>query len=82
MIGYSLGGSRAIRASRQLEVVEMELIDPYLHNQVIVVPPCLNATVYRAGYPSRIQSSPVVGQRLELVLPAHHIGVHKIFRQY
>ena len=81
VIGYSLGGSRAVRAAHQLQVNNLELIDPVLVIGDINLPSGVPTTVYRATQPSYINSSPVYGCYLEIPFPTNHIGMPQYLRR-
>lgn len=80
IIGYSLGGSRAVWAAERLDVTSLELVDPVRMHGTIQIPPCVNTTIYSAGDPSVIQNrAEIIGSYNEIVLPARHIELWQYF---
>lgn len=79
VIGFSMGGARAIHVSRMTNASQLELVDPVsLHP--IQVPVGIPTTVYRATGPTRIQSTPVYGSYQQYAFPTNHIGMPASFR--
>lgn len=82
VIGYSLGGSRAVMAADRMQIKHLELVDPYKQFGVIYLPCGVPTTVYRATKRSWINGSPVCGTHLEIPFPADHSEMPECFRRY
>ena len=82
VIGYSLGGGRAVMAAGQLNVNQLELVDPVIvrRGKSIIVPNQIPTTVYRATESRFIQSSPVVGATQTYFFPTTHGEIPNVFR--
>lgn len=80
VIGYSMGGPRAIQASRAVGASQLELVDPVALG-VMQAPSGVNTTVYRATVPSKIQSTEVNGAFQQFTIPTDHIGMPTAFRR-
>ena len=81
VIGYSLGGGRAVMAAQQLNVTQLELVDPFLgRGRSIVVPNQIPTTVFRATESRFIQSSPVIGATQTYYFPTSHGQIPNWFR--
>jgi len=79
VIGFSMGGPRAIQASRATGATQLELVDP-VSLGVMQAPSGVDTKVYRATVPSKIQSTQVSGQFQQFTVPTDHIGMPGAFR--
>ena len=80
VIGYSMGGPRAIKLARRMNASQLELVDP-VSIRPMVVPPAVGTTVFRASEASRINSTPVHGNYQQFWIPTDHIGMPSAFRR-
>ncbi len=79
VIGYSMGGPRAIRVTSRTNASQLELLDPFSRTPMIA-PPGTATTVYRAAGPTVIRSTPVYGNFQQYQLPTNHAGIPGAFR--
>jgi len=80
VIGYSMGGPRAIKLANRINASQLELVDP-VSIKPMYAPPAVGTTVYRASEPSRIKSTAVYGDYQQFSIPASHAGMPRAFRQ-
>ena len=79
VIGFSMGGPRAIQVSRATGASQLELVDP-VSIGVMQAPSGTNTTVYRATVPSNIKSTQVNGSYQQFAIPASHLEMPAVFR--
>ena len=79
VIGFSMGGPRAIQASRKTGASQLELVDP-VSIGVMQAPAGTSTTVYRATVPSNIRSTQVNGSYQQFSIPANHLEMPAAFR--
>ena len=80
VVGFSMGGPRAIQVSRATGAAQLDLVDP-VSIGVMQAPNGVNTSVYRATIPSNIRSTQVIGSYRQFAVPANHIGMPASFRQ-
>lgn len=80
IIGYSMGGPRAIKLAQRMNASQLELVDP-VSIKPMFVPPAVNTTVFRASQESRINSTAVYGDYQQYQIPTDHFGMPRLFRQ-
>lgn len=74
VIGYSMGGPRAIQIAKMVGANQLELLDP-VSIRSMHAPDGTVTAVYRASMPDRIHSTPVFGQSYEYWFPTNHPGM-------
>ena len=79
VIGFSMGGPRAIQASRATGASQLELVDP-VSIGVMQAPAGTSTKVYRATVPSNIRSTQVNGSYQQFSIPANHLEMPAAFR--
>ena len=79
VIGFSMGGPRAIQVSRATGASQLELVDP-VSIGVMQAPPGTSTKVYRATVPSNIKSTQVIGDYQQFEIPTSHLGMPAVFR--
>ena len=79
VIGFSMGGPRAIQVSRATGATQLDLVDP-VSIGVMQAPPGTSTRVYRATVPSNIKSTQVNGNYQQFEIPASHLEMPAVFR--
>ena len=79
IIGYSMGGPRAIKVAQRINASQLELVDP-VSIKPMYVPRAVGTTVYRASEVGRINSTAVYGDYQQFWIPTNHIGMPSAFR--
>lgn len=80
VIGYSMGGPRAIKLARRLNASQLELVDP-VSVKPMFAPPSIDTTVFRATQDGPINSTAVYGDYQQFQIPTDHVSMPKFFRQ-
>ena len=79
VIGYSMGGPRAIKVAQRANASQLELVDP-VSIRPMQAPAAVDTTVFRAAQEGRINSTPVHGNYSQQWIPTDHVGMPSLFR--